>query len=76
MKNKLAYFVTKSSMFGIGFFLLYNLNNKNACISSDEQIKLIISLNRGISYNKYDYVEGILTLIKRRYPETSSEIKM
>ena len=33
MKNKLAYFVTKSSMFGVGFFLLCNLNNKNTYIS-------------------------------------------
>ena len=30
MKNKLAYFITKSSMFGLGYFLLCNLNNKNS----------------------------------------------
>ena len=33
MNNKLSYFVSKSSMFGIGYFLLLNINNKNAYIS-------------------------------------------
>lgn len=28
--NKLTYFVSKSSMFGVGYFLLCNLNNKNS----------------------------------------------
>lgn len=33
MNNKLSYFVSKSSMFGIGYFLLLNINNKNAYLS-------------------------------------------
>lgn len=33
MKNRLSYFVSKSSMFGIGYFLLLNTNNKNAYLS-------------------------------------------
>lgn len=33
MNNKLAYFISKSSMFGLGYFLLCNLNNKNSYIS-------------------------------------------
>ena len=41
---------------------------------SDEPIKLSIKSNSGISYNKFDYVEGVLSLIKRRHLETSSEL--
>ena len=33
MKNRLAYFIAKSSMFSIGFFLLLQSNGKNAYIS-------------------------------------------
>ena len=33
MNNKLAYFVSKSSMFAIGYFLLFKDNGKNAWIS-------------------------------------------
>lgn len=33
MKNKFAYFISKSSMFGLGYFLLCNLNNKNTYLS-------------------------------------------
>lgn len=46
-------------------FLLYG---------SDEPIKLSIKSNSGINYNKFDYVEGVLSLIKRRHLETSSEL--
>lgn len=33
MKNKLAYFISKSSMFGIGFLILIQTNGKNAYLS-------------------------------------------
>ena len=33
MKNKLSYFVSKASFFGIGYFLLFNTNSKNAYLS-------------------------------------------
>ena len=33
MNNKLAYFLSKSSMFGLGYFLLCNLNDKNTYLS-------------------------------------------
>ncbi len=33
MKNKLTYFITRSSMFGIGFFLLFKHTGKDAWIS-------------------------------------------
>ncbi len=33
MKNKLTYFITRSSMFGIGFFLLFKNTGKDAWIS-------------------------------------------
>ena len=33
MKNKLSYFIAKSSMFGIGFFLLFKDNGKNSWLS-------------------------------------------
>lgn len=33
MKNKLSYFITRSSMFGIGFFLLFKYAGKDAWIS-------------------------------------------
>ena len=33
MKNKLTYFITRSSMFGIGFYLLFKNASKDAWIS-------------------------------------------
>ena len=33
MKNKLTYFISRSSMFGIGFFLLFQSTGKDAWIS-------------------------------------------
>ena len=33
MKNKLTYFISRSSMFGIGFFLLFQRSGKDAWIA-------------------------------------------
>ena len=33
MKNKLTYFISRSSMFGIGFYLLFKQTGKDAWIS-------------------------------------------
>ena len=40
---------------------------------SDEPIQIKFTSSGGNIFNKYDYAEGVLTLVKRRYMETSSE---
>ncbi|MDR0825903.1 MAG: excinuclease ABC subunit UvrA [Mycoplasmataceae bacterium] len=41
---------------------------------SDEPIHIDIKSSGGIQSNKYDYAEGVLSLVKRRHLETSSEM--
>ncbi len=40
---------------------------------SSEPIDITIKSSGGNIYSKYDYAEGVLSLVKRRHLETSSE---
>ena len=54
MKNKLTYFLTRSSMFGIGYFLIFKHAGKDAWIAiilGTIYIFIILSL---FSYNYFD----------------------
>jgi excinuclease ABC subunit A len=42
---------------------------------SDEPIDINLRSNSGNSYQKFDYVEGVLELIKRRHLETTSDMQ-
>ena len=40
---------------------------------SDEEIRYTVTSTGGTTYNKYGYIEGVKTLIERRYEETQSK---
>ena len=40
---------------------------------SDEEIKYTVTSSGGTTYNKYGYIEGVKTLIERRFEETQSK---
>ena len=40
---------------------------------SDEEIKYTVTSTGGTTYNKYGYIEGVKTLIERRFAETQSK---
>ena len=40
---------------------------------SDEEIRYTVTSTGGTTYNKFGYIEGVKTLIERRFEETQSK---